>query len=126
MPRNFIIIDPDPIVSMDLEEMLLSQFPAAQVVTFGAMDAIATALNVTTPDTTLFVRGAWFVQNDEVARMVRNAASYGSSVVIIGESGGVDIPGQVIDLPFTNEMILQKITALTPPPDMGELHKPIR
>ena len=126
MPRNFIIIDPDPIVSMDLEEMLLLQFPDGGTVTFSADDGFANALDVIMPDTTVFVRGALFVENETVARTVRAAAASGSAVVILGESRGVDIAGQVVDLPFTNETISQKIASLTPmgkpSPEGGELH----
>lgn len=122
MARNFIIIDPDPIVSLDLEGLLLSNFPQADIVSVCSPEEITKYKRVTTEETTLFVRSHMMAENDDVARLVKAAAAAGSSVVLIGSHAGADIPAQIVDLPFTNESVLQKIVSLTPKVKPGDLH----
>lgn len=109
MARTFIIIDPDPIVSLDLEGLLVSQFTDAEVVSFRTADELACILTLMSARATLFVRGGGFAQQEEVANLVRAAVEGGCSVVSIGAHYGTDIPFQVVDMPFTNESILEII-----------------
>ena len=106
MARNFIIVEPDPIVCMDVEGMLVAQYPGAQVVAGASFKGIGAAIDNSGPDSTLFVKGALVTASDDLRRVLQAAATRGSRIVIIGESKAVNFPAIFLELPFTTDIVI--------------------
>lgn len=106
---KFIIIEPDPVVCMDVEGMLIAEYAGCHVTTGASLSQIGAAINNCGPDTTLFMRGSLVSQSDDLKRVVQTAATRGSQVVIIGEAAKFDFPVTFIELPFTTDMVIAAV-----------------
>ncbi len=116
--ENFIIIEPDPIVAMDVEGLLITQFPRAHVVTGASLADIGSAIHNCGPDTTFVVKGALLASDDDLMRVVRIAAVRKARIVVIGEPFELAFPANFISLPFTSDMMLAATTGSAPEPDV--------
>jgi hypothetical protein len=109
MTKTFIIIDPDPIVRMDVEGTLIGQYPDCTVVVGASLQDIGPAINVCGPDTTLFIKSTLVLESADLLRVVKTAATRGSHVVIIGQREELDVPATFVDLPFTTDMVIAAV-----------------
>lgn len=118
MSKNFIIIEPDPIVCMDLEDMLVRQYPDGQVTAGFSLRDIGPAINAYGPDTAFFIKSAVLDGDPDLARVIRAAATRGSLIVVMGKDKDFDFPAAYVELPFTSDMVLAAISPdTTPKPD---------
>ena len=109
MPNNFIILEPDTIVCMDLEGMLAARYPGGCVVQGSSLSELGPAIHNCGPDTVLVIRGTLLFSSDDVRRVVRTVATRGSHIVIIGQEETVEFPATFVDLPFTTEMMFAAV-----------------
>ena len=110
--HSFVVIEPDPVISLDLDGILKSEFPESKLTLFrGAEEAEKYLLSVASPlcivvNSSAASAGLLSVLRDCTARM--------SKVVFIGPMGAVDFPSFTIQMPFTSEMILSTLDTLGP------------
>ena len=109
MSKNFIILETDPIVCMDLEGMLIGRYAESQVTQGSTLAEIGPAIYNCGPDTVLFVRGTLVEESDDIRRVLQTAATRGSHVVVIGQEKEMGFPATFVDLPFTTEMVFAAV-----------------
>lgn len=102
--RTFIIIEPDPIIGLDLNGILSSAFPGAALKLFRdiaeAEKHIASAMS-----------SACILLNSKVAScnilpLLSECVARGADVLFIGEANDVGFPANFVQMPFTSDMIL--------------------
>lgn len=107
--QSYIVVEPDPVVSMDLVETLQGAFDDARVIAAQsvpeAIDAIACA-----------PKNAYILFNHEIVtdlalQILRKRASQGASVVFIGKCASTDFPSRTFDVPFSSKMVLSALAA---------------
>lgn len=116
--KNFIIIEPDPIVTMDVEGLLISQFPHAHITTGASLADIGSAIHNCGPASTMVVKGTLLADDGDLRRVARIAAIRKARIVVIGGPFDFDFPATFIELPFTSDMMLAAMTQGTPEPDL--------
>ena len=109
MIKYCIIIEPDPVVRLDIEGMLLDAYPGCQVTMGATLLDVGAGISNCGPDSALFVRGTMMSECDGLERVVQTAAVRGCRTVIIGHAKHVDWPATFIDLPFTTETMMLAI-----------------
>lgn len=108
--NSFVVIEPDPVISLDLGGILKSEFPDAKLTLFrGAEEAEKYLVSIASPlcivvNSSAASAGLLSVLRDCTARM--------SKVVFIGPMGAVDFPSLTIQMPFTSEMILSTLGSI--------------
>lgn len=117
MMQSFIIIEPDPVVCMDIEGMLIDAFPVSHVSSGASLADIGAAINNCGPGTALFVRGSLVAEDDRLRAALHTAVVRKSRVVIIGQADDLDFPAIFVDLPFTTDMV---IAAIAQDPSRGK------
>lgn len=119
--KKFIIIEPDPIVAMDVEGLLTNQLPGAHVIAGGSLADIGAAAHDCGPDTTMVIKGTLIAHDDDLRFVVQTAAIRQARIVVIGGPFDFDFPATFIELPFTSDMVLAAMTPGAPEPDVGPL-----
>lgn len=115
MNRSFVIIDPDPIVTLDLVSLIKSTYPHGDVAMGRDVQQGAAAL-------TRLMQGdfAFFNTNlmDEAAIDILNGvAARGGQIVFIGSKPDVTFPAMCVEKPFTSAMIMTALgNAASDPP----------
>ncbi|MEL7211344.1 MAG: hypothetical protein AAGK92_01705 [Pseudomonadota bacterium] len=109
MSKSFVILEPDPIVCMDLEGMLIGRFPGSPLMQGAALSDLGTAIYNCGPDTTFFVRSNLMDEDKDVSGVIETVATRGSHIVIIGPDRQTAFPATFIDLPFTTDMIVAAV-----------------
>lgn len=117
--KNFIIIEPDPIVAMDVEGLLISQFPRALITTGASLADIGPVIHNCSPASTMVVKGTLLADDDDLRRVVQIAAVREARIVVIGGPFDFGFPSTFIELPFTSDMVLAAMTRGTPEPELG-------
>lgn len=107
--KTFIIIEPDPVVCMDVEGMLIAEYPKSQLSVGASLADVAPMTYSCGANCTLFVRGSLISESDDLGRAVRIAATRGCRIVIIGLEEDFDFPATFIDLPFTTDMVMAAV-----------------
>lgn len=120
MTRNFIIIEPDAIVAMDLESLLAEHYPAASIVIGASLADVGSTIYKCGPDCTLLVRGLRISKDNDLRRIVQEAANRGTRVITIGEQADVGVDAKVIEVPFTTEMVLEAVAHVDAGPDQRQ------
>ena len=105
MARNFIIIEPDPVVCMDIEGMLIATYPDCQIAAGSSLAEIGAAIYNCGPDSALIVRGTLISDSDDLKRVVQTAAARGAKIVVLGDFNDVGCPASYVELPFTSETV---------------------
>ena len=111
MTKLFILIEPDPIVALDLDGLLSSRYPDAAKAAGSEFSDVAEAFQMCGPLTTIFARATLVTSDPDLHDAVVNAATRGSHVVLIGAEQETAFPAVFVDLPFTNDML---VTAIEP------------
>lgn len=113
MSKVFIVIEPDPVVCMDVEGLLGSRYPDALVWASASLQANARQ-GTGGPDTTFFVKGSLVKGDTKLADTLRNAVALGSKVVTIGIADGLNTSVTTLDMPFTTDMVIAAVEIQTP------------
>lgn len=110
MLKRFILIEPDPIVCIDLEGALRDKYPDSQIDKADDPKCAKRLIDVSTSGTTIFIKGSLIGQHSDLARSIGDAAASGFSIVTIGKVEKLATPARFIDLPFTTDMIIEATT----------------
>lgn len=107
--RAFFIVEPNPIISMDLVGVIRSGFPesivnVAQIVS----DAITQISGLAPKEKSVLLSGR-LVSNQSI-RMVSDAIGPEGRLVVVGETPVSGINGPIVPLPFTTRMILTALS----------------
>ena len=114
MAQSFIIVEPDPIVCMDMQGILLTRYPQSDIIVGASLSDLGPAIHICGAETTLFIKSTLFADDDELQHATRTAAARGGQVVMIGHTGGVDFAAVFVELPFTTEMVLAALDRNAP------------
>lgn len=108
MPRVFIIVENDPIVSMDLTGILDAAFQDGQIhVVAEVADARSRALRG--PDSCVIVNASQ--ASSDSSGFLQELASSGSGVVCLGKPDDLGFPCVSVDVPFKAEMIIDAVAS---------------
>ena len=121
MTRHFILIEPDPIVALDLQGLLSSRYPDATKAIGAGFADVAKAFNTCGPMTTIFARATLVTSDPDLHRAVVDATTRSSQVILIGAEQEVAFPAVFVDLPFTNDMLVTAIEPTAKPLDLDGL-----
>ncbi|MEJ6403693.1 hypothetical protein [Yoonia sp. 2307UL14-13] len=103
-PRAFVVVEPDPIINLDLVTMIRGTFDDGQVSAVQSWADAASLISAIHSHTTILINGA--LLNDRRLDTLRNVVSRGAYIVIVGKDILTDFPKAVVEVPFTTEMIL--------------------
>lgn len=107
--RSFYIVEPDPIISMDLHGVVQSSFPQSAVKVVSDADAVVTELQAALQQAATFVINSSVV-TEEALEALRAAVTHGAQVLFIGGSVAADFHAACVEMPFTSQMILDALT----------------
>ena len=110
MPANFILLEPDPIICLDLTDMLRVAFPASDVQGGTSLDQATPLINKSGAGTTVLVCESLLDFNKELVKSLTDAAERGAKLVVIGGEPSIPLPAQVLHIPFSSKMVLDLIT----------------
>lgn len=105
MIRDFIIIEPDPIVVMDVEGTLKSRFDTCLIQSGSSLQDVLAAIQECGPRTTILVRSTLISANNDFARALRVCAARGSHIIVFGETNDGAFPFTVLEVPFTTQTL---------------------
>lgn len=111
MPHRIIIVEPDPIICIDLEGTLKDTFPDHEVVVASEPATATALLQGAEADTTVFVKASWLIKHDGLDEIVRQAAAVGSRIVTLGQVDGLPPSFRGVEVPFTTEMVVQAMSS---------------
>ena len=103
-PRTFIVIQNDPIVSMDLLGLLETSFPESAIHLFDQLEAASVMIEASMASACVLI-GSNLVTKTSLAS-VEDFIARGARMVIVGGGDGVSFAAAVVNTPFTTEMIL--------------------
>ena len=109
MQRNFIVIEPDQVIAMDLEGILQSRYASARVALAISLQEVGNVIGVTGIGTTIFVSETLTSDSTEVRQVLATAATRGSHIVVIGQPHSIEFPATFIDMPFTSDMVIEVV-----------------
>ena len=109
MDYVFIVVDPDPLVNLDLVGIIKSAFPKSQIVN---MQMVSEAMPVLLEDqhsSILVIRSG--VIGRKAAEALKNFVARQGTVVVIGNDADFDFPYEIVEMPFTDHMVLTAISS---------------
>ena len=110
MFRNFIILDPDPIVRMDISGLLSAHFPGASVIEHSAFDEMGQAIHNVGPQTIFFIKESLISAGSALETALKSAVVRGSRIVVIGARRAMGFPADFLELPFDSDMVIAALT----------------
>ncbi|MCX7559261.1 hypothetical protein OS190_06735 [Sulfitobacter sp. F26204] len=105
--RLFIVIQPDPVVGMDLVEMLELAFPQSTVVLFEHLEKASVCIEASQASACILIDSS--LVSDVTSADFERYAAAGARMVVIGVGNGVSFAADVVNKPFTTEMILNAL-----------------
>ena len=111
MLRQFIILEAEPVVRIDLDEMLSSAFPEAAVHAADTIVAGVAMIAETGSGSVIFVRSALAQSISELSSGLAQATERGALVYLLGDPISVSFNGRFIDLPFSQEGLVSQLLA---------------
>lgn len=112
MDQSFVVVEPDPIVLMDLVATLQHSFPAGSVTSFALASEIRQLLDQMVKSTCFFINGG--LMPELAADDVRTIVGAGGKIISIGRSASDMVPATVLEIPFTMTMILDALSIGAP------------
>lgn len=113
MPRRFILIEPDPVVCIDLKGALEDAYPDCRIDIGEDLQATRSLLDDIASDTTIIVKGSLLAKFEDLATSIEKAADTGCRIVAIGAAAGISAPAHTLEVPFTTEQLLQAVSSET-------------
>lgn len=112
--RSFIIVEPDPIVSLDLTGILNFGFPASTVVRAQDVAEAEHLITGAMPSVCVLVNAD--VASGAMLDLLRACVMRGGEVLFIGEARDVGFAACFVRMPFTSGMIITTLTGRAPDP----------
>ena len=107
--RVFIVVDPDPLVNLDLVGIIKNAFPKSRVVNTQMVSEAMPILLEGKQRSILVIRSA--ALGKRLAEALKNFVARQGAVILIGNDMTTDFPKEVVDMPFTDDMILNAISS---------------
>ena len=122
MDHSFVVVEPDPVVRMDLVGTLEHRFPAAIVAAFSSVDEMGQIMDHLAVSACVFVSGA--LVPDLAPDLARLVVETGGRVVSIGAPRSDAVLTTVLEMPFTMTTILDALSSGAPdqPAPLPEAH----
>ena len=109
--RNFIIVEPDPLIGLDLTGILQSEFPDAELTLFHSQEeAGAYIFAAPQPLCVLLNTNA---ASEAMLTLLRDHVAPRGDVLFIGSERDVGFPASFVQTPFTSRMILSSLVKRT-------------
>lgn len=107
MCKTFIVIEPDPVIGLDLVDMLRSAHPRCDLAVLGSLADASGRLQAA-------AAGACVIVNSSAAAgrslaMLRDVVVRGGQIVFIGNQPDIDFPAAIVATPFTSAMIMDAL-----------------
>ncbi len=106
--RTFVVVEPDPIVSMDLAGILKSSFPDSAV-ELHQNGAEAETRIATKPETVCIIINSKLATQG-MLRVLKNCVGRGGHVVFVGPARDVGFPARFVEVPFNSGMVLDALS----------------
>jgi hypothetical protein len=106
--RCFVIVEPDPIVSLDLSGILGTAFKDAALMI--CRDFAEAEQYITDAVSSVCVLLNSNMAASGILPLLRDLVARGGEVMFIGDAHDVDFPAYFVQKPFTSEMILTSLT----------------
>lgn len=107
MGKTFIVIEPDPVIGLDLVDMLRSAHPACDVAVEGSLLDATGRLQATGPGACVIINSGAVA--DRSPALLRDVVVRGGQIVFIGAQPDIDFPATVVETPFTSAMIMDAL-----------------
>lgn len=102
--RTFIIVEPDPVVGLDLAGALSSAFPTNRTDLFTMAGEAKAQLAQASASACILLSSR--LVSEDVMSALRACAVRGAQIVFVGAVDNVDFPANVVEMPFTTQMIM--------------------
>ena len=103
--RTFFVVEPDPVVSLDLVGTLQSAFPLAHVTSAAMIEEALRGLGSELPDRTSILMSASLATESTIGAL-RELIAKGAEIIMVGEGQSFGLPVSIVETPFTTDMIL--------------------
>ena len=114
MDHSFVVVEPDPIVRMDLAGALEDNFPNSRVEICASTDELQSSFMSMDSPVNLFVNAT--ILSDLPPDMIKSVGDGGGRVVRVGSSTLPSDQTAVLDVPFSTAMILEAVSNVAPDP----------
>ncbi|WP_415404426.1 hypothetical protein [Tateyamaria sp. SN3-11] len=114
MDHCFVVVEPDPIVRMDVAGALEHNFPTSRVEDCNSLDDLEQLLVTARGPVSVFVNGAML--SELSAHVLKPVVEGGGQVVSIGGPAAPSIHATTLDVPFSTAMILEALPNVLPCP----------
>lgn len=109
--RNFIVVEPDPLVGLDLTGILQSEFPDAELRLFHSQEEACAYIYAVPRPVCVLVNTS--VASEAMLILLRDHVVPHGDVLFIGSERDVGFPASFVQTPFTSRMILSSILKST-------------
>lgn len=111
-PRSFIIIEPDPVVGLDLSGILGTAFAGAALSMFRTIGEAEKHIASAASSVCILLNAK--AATSGMLPLLRECVAKGGEVMFIGDAADVGFPAYFVQVPFTSEMILTTLTGRLP------------
>lgn len=108
MDRTFIIVEPDPVVTMDIVGALKGAYPTNDVKMATTLSEASQLIGATEGRIAIFVNGVVSKVRDN--NILNTVAASAAQIIFVGQGIDIGMPATVIEMPFTTDMILNAIS----------------
>ncbi|WP_299728037.1 hypothetical protein [uncultured Tateyamaria sp.] len=112
MNLSFVIVEPDPVVRMDLVGTLEHSFPAGSVTACASTAEITQLFETLAASASFFVNGA--LLPDLAPEVTRAILAAGGRIVSVGKPATDAVPSTLLEVPFTMTTILDALANAAP------------
>lgn len=105
--RSFVVVEPDPVVSMDLCGALTTEFPVCGVTVVDSLASVASFLSAQTSAICVIINSHVFPEHDHAP--LQQVVEQAGHVIVIGSTVSASFPLQHVHIPFSTEMVLGAI-----------------
>lgn len=102
--RSFVIVEPDPIIAMDLLGMLKTAFPSSPVTVSQMLADVADQITTSAASVSILLNSSLI--SEHALASLRGYTDKGARIVLVGAAVNVSFDASVVEMPFTSEMIL--------------------
>ena len=115
----FYIVDPDPVVRLDLADTIRSRYGESETVMDAAVGPLPPA--ATGRDVIMVINGS--LVTDALAEMLGQGPFARTRRIFVGAPATARLEGIAVDVPFTQEMVLHALAETVAQLSSGEGHE---
>ena len=106
---KFVILEPDPIVMMDLQGLLQERFAGAHLVAGATWTDVAAAIRSSDEASAIIVRGSLIAADPDLQAELHARAVRRTRIMVIGPATDFGFPAVFVDLPFSTEILIEAL-----------------